>query len=282
MLGQPALVPGHGGSDAEREALLAEQRVAAVAAAEGPDRALLGKVDDVLGLVARPGHVLLARRQRRADGMQAGDEIAVAQHIQYLAPHPRHDLHADRRVRGIGDLDADVGDGRAQRSHAERAHIQGAAAHAAVEKPGERPLHLVGVGPVVGRPGVLGLPRTDEGAVLDPGHVAGIGTGEIASRAFFFVEPDEGAALHHLPAQAVVFFLGTVTPVDGVGLAQALDLIHPGQQLGVAGLLTTRHASPPNRSSPPPRTQSRRAGSGRGSNANRSDLCRNTGPLARK
>ena len=61
MLGQPALVAGHHRGDAQRVALLAQQRVAAVARAVGPDLPGLREVRDVLGLVARPRHVRLAR-----------------------------------------------------------------------------------------------------------------------------------------------------------------------------------------------------------------------------
>ena len=60
VLGQPALVAGHHAGDAQRVALLAEQRVAAVAGAVGPDRPLLGELHDVLGVVARPRDVGLA------------------------------------------------------------------------------------------------------------------------------------------------------------------------------------------------------------------------------
>ena len=84
VLGQPALVARHDRGDAQREALLAEQRVAAVARAVGPDLARLGEVDDVLLVVARPRHVArLALGQRRADGVQARHELAVvAEHAR--------------------------------------------------------------------------------------------------------------------------------------------------------------------------------------------------------
>jgi hypothetical protein len=59
VLGHPAFVARDVGGDAQREALLAQQRVAAVAGAVGPDLARLGKMDDVLGFVAGPRHVLL-------------------------------------------------------------------------------------------------------------------------------------------------------------------------------------------------------------------------------
>ena len=66
VLGHPAVVAGHDRGDAQREALLAEQRVAAVARAEGDDLAGLGEVDDVLVVrVAGP-------RRRRPGRARAG------------------------------------------------------------------------------------------------------------------------------------------------------------------------------------------------------------------
>ena len=62
VLGEPALVARDHRRDAQREALLAEQRVAAVARAERPDLARLGEVHDPLLVgVARPRR----RRPRR-------------------------------------------------------------------------------------------------------------------------------------------------------------------------------------------------------------------------
>ena len=55
MLGEPALVERDARRDAQREALLAEERVAAVAAAVGHDASLGGVVRDEDALrVARP------------------------------------------------------------------------------------------------------------------------------------------------------------------------------------------------------------------------------------
>src|SRR6185295_17691052 len=72
VLGEPALRPPHAGRYAQRQALLAEQRVAAVAAAEGPDRVVLREVNDVFMLgITWPGDVCVSWRERHADGMQA-------------------------------------------------------------------------------------------------------------------------------------------------------------------------------------------------------------------
>ena len=78
VLGEPALVARHRRGDPQREALLAEQRVAAVAGAVGPDLPRLGVVDDVLVVrVARPGDVLGALGERHPDRVHAGHELAV-------------------------------------------------------------------------------------------------------------------------------------------------------------------------------------------------------------
>ena len=89
VLGQPALVAGHRRGDPQREALLAEQRVAAVAGAEGPDLARLGVVDDVLVVrVAGPRDVLDALGQRHPDRVHAGDELAVGRRAPRARPAP--------------------------------------------------------------------------------------------------------------------------------------------------------------------------------------------------
>src|SRR5262249_58871312 len=73
VLGEPALVAGDDGRDTQSEALLAEERVSAVAGAVRPDLPHLGEVDDPLLLVvAGPRDVGLAVLQRRADGVNAG------------------------------------------------------------------------------------------------------------------------------------------------------------------------------------------------------------------
>jgi hypothetical protein len=61
VLGHPAVIARHVRGNAQGQALLAEQRVAAVAGTVGPDFAGFGIMDDVLGgRVARPARILLA------------------------------------------------------------------------------------------------------------------------------------------------------------------------------------------------------------------------------
>ena len=144
VLGHPALVARLHGGDAERVALLAEQRVAAIAGAVGPDLARLGEMRDVFGLVAGPRHVGgRGRRQRIAHGVHAAHEIlAVAERLPHLVADAGHDVHVGDGVGAVGHHDADAGDRRADRAHRIGHHIHGAAGHGAVIELGERRLHL--------------------------------------------------------------------------------------------------------------------------------------------
>jgi hypothetical protein len=201
VFGQPALVTGHGRRDAQRETLLAQQGVAAIAAAVGDDALLLRVVDDVLGLgVAGPGHVLLALFQRRADAVQALHERSVAEHVEHGATHARHDAHVHHHVGGIGEFDADLGDRGAQRTHAEWDHVHRTAAHAAREQTLQGLLHLARLDPVVGWAGVLLVHAADVGAVLDAGDVAGIAARCEAARPLLGIQRSEGSGLQVLPS----------------------------------------------------------------------------------
>ena len=229
VLGQPAVVAGHHRGDAQGEALLAEQGVAAVARAVGPDLAGLGEVDDVLVVrVARPRHVGLAGLERGADGVHAGHELAVvAEHVERLLAHAGHDPHAHGDVGGVGELHADVGDRRAERAHRERHDVHRAALHRAGVEVGHLGAHLVGLAPVVVRAGVVLVGGADERAVLDAGDVAGVGVGPVAVRPLGLVERRERAAGDELGAQPVVLLGGAVAPVDVVGLQDALPSGRP-------------------------------------------------------
>ncbi len=102
--------------DAQREALLAEQRVAAVAGTVRLDLARLREVDDELvRVVARPRHVGLTGLERHADRVDARHELAVvAEHLERAGAHARHRAHAHGDVGGVGELDTDVRDGRTE------------------------------------------------------------------------------------------------------------------------------------------------------------------------
>ena len=202
MLGHPALVASHRRGDPEREALLPQQGVAAVAGAVGPDLARLGEVSDVLLVAAGPGHVLHAFGERHSHRVQAGHVLPVStQYFERAGSHPRHDPHRHGHVGRVRELDADVGDRGPERAHRERHHVHGAAAHRAAEEVGERIAHLRWVAPVVGRSGVVLPLGADEGPVLDASHIAGVGAREVRVRPLRIRKPVEGPSLHQLAAE---------------------------------------------------------------------------------
>jgi hypothetical protein len=99
VLGEPALVAGHDRGDAQGEALLAQQGVAAVARAVGPDFARLREVDDPLVVVAGPRHVGLAGVERRAQGVDGRhEETVVAQLVERGLAHAGHHPHRNGDV----------------------------------------------------------------------------------------------------------------------------------------------------------------------------------------
>ena len=84
-------------------------------------------------------------------------------------------------------------------------------------------------------PASSSLLGADEGAVLDPGDVAGVGEGEVGVRALGVGEALEGAGVDQDLGEAVVLLGGAVAPVDGVGLGQVCDLPDPVEELCVGG-----------------------------------------------
>ena len=207
VLGHPALVAGHHRRDPQRKALLAQQRVAAVARAVRPDLAALREVHDVLvGLVARPRHVLAPVGERVADRVQARHELAVlAEHVERALAHAGHDPHADRHVRGVRELHADVGDRRAQRPHRERHHVHRAALHRAAEQAARAfRASPPGRASCWSGPASDSSLAADERAVLDPRDIPGVGPREIGVRPLRVGQRLERALLDQLPAEGVV------------------------------------------------------------------------------
>ena len=165
----------------QRETFLAEQRVAAVAAADRPDRVVLREMAD-----EAPLGIEIER------AMQSAVEIVgIAQHFERRAAHPRHDSHAERDIDAVGDFDADLGERRAERTHHVRNDVHRAAAHRAVEQRAELAVGLVRRHPVVGDAGVVLGRCADEGDVLGAGDIVRVRAMQIAAGAFFLIERNQ-------------------------------------------------------------------------------------------
>ena len=186
--------------------------------------------------VAGPGHVLLAGFEGGAHRVEAGDEFAVvAERLEDLGADAGHDAHVDHDIDGVGQLDADFGAGRADGAHAEGDDIHGASAHAAVVELAHGGLEFDGVAPVVVGAGFARIGGADEGAVFHAGDIGGVGHDQEGVGALGLIQGDEGAILDGLGAEALVFLLGAVAPIDGVGLAQFGGFVDPVQQGLVVG-----------------------------------------------
>ena len=182
------------------------------------------------------GDVLLALLQRRPDRVQARHpRAALPQLIERAGAHAGHDPHAARDVGGVRELNADLGDRRAQRAHRERHHVHGAAAHAALEQLLELLAHLGRIGPVVRRAGLVLALGADERAVLDPRHIRRIAQRQIGVRALRVRQPLERARLDQHASQRVVLLGAAVAPVHVIRLGPARHLLHPFDQGSVAG-----------------------------------------------
>ncbi len=237
VLGHPAFVTSDVGGDAQRKALLAQQRVATIARAVAPDLARLREVDDVLGLIAGPGDVALAGRERLAHRMHAGHHAldVLVDLGQYRRADPRHDAHVHHGIGGVRQLHADAAHGRTDRPHGERQDVHGAAAHGAAKQPFQLAAHGERVFPVIGGAGVLLAQRADKGAVLDARNIVWRRAGVEAAGPEFFVQSGEGAGVDELVSELPVLGVGAVDPMDAVGLRELRHLLHPADQVLVRG-----------------------------------------------
>ncbi len=167
----------------------------------------------------RPGR---ARAACPTECMHGTKSPSAAEHVEHRRAHAGHDPHARDDVRRVGDLDADVGDRRAERAHAEGHDVHRAAAHAAVEEPVQRsPCISRGSHPVVRRAGVAlrrGCRRRcgPRRARRRSGR-SGRGSCSGASSSFSLTNVPDSTSRSHMRR---VLLLGAVAPVHGVRLAE--------------------------------------------------------------
>src|SRR5262249_27470999 len=141
--------------------------------------------------------------------------------------HARHDAHAGHYVGAVGRLDANLAEGRIDRTHDVGNDIHGAAAHGAVKEGAHFMLGGVGVHPVVGRADIIFFRRADEREMFGAGDVIGTAAVEVAIGEGFLVEGLRVAAAEHFGNNLLVLRAGTVAKDDAAGLGQLSRFIHP-------------------------------------------------------
>ena len=233
VFGEPAFVAPAIRGDAQREAFLAEQCVAAVIRPHGDDRVVLRKMRDVTALGI---HIQRA--------MEAAIEIiALAKMFPGDTAHAGHHAHRERDIDGIGEFHADLGERRAGRSHQVRHDIHGAPAHRAVAHGAEAGIHFARSLPVVRRSRLVARGCADEGALLDARDVVGIGAMQVAAGKFLLVKFNQHARVHSDAGERVFFLHGAVAPENAVGLAERGLLRDPSGDVAVVQLLCSEFVS---------------------------------------
>ena len=237
VLGEPALLAGEVGSDAESKALLAEESVSSVTGTERPNRAFFREVDNVgVVRVARPFHVFDARLERHTDGVDARNkEVVLFDLAEHFCGNASHDAHGDNDVRGVRDFNTVLSDRGTERTHRERDDVHRAAFHTAVVKSAHFFLHDNRIFPVVRRTGVFLVLRADQRALFNASNVARVGTIEVAARTLFFVELNRHTAGDHFSEELVGFFLASVAPLNLSRFAERHEFIHPVDEFLVGG-----------------------------------------------
>ena len=242
MLGEPAFVAAHHRRDAQREALLAEQRVAAVARAVRPDLARLGKVHDVLVLAC-----CTASARRAAPGASGaptectqGTNGPSLPSTSYTARPMRVMMRMLTATYGLSEsstpicaIGLPIGPIENGTTYIVRPRMQ----------PSNRPFERArasraGATPVVRRAGVVLALAADERAVLDARDVGRIRAREVAARALRRIERDEAcpprpSRAHRRSYSAVA----AVAPDDALGLGEARRSRGPSR--GAAGVART-------------------------------------------
>ena len=199
------LTATHCGRNAQRETLLAQQGVSAIARAVRPDFARFGEMHNVFRFVAGPNHVFLPCCHGCANGMNTGHELPIcAKNVIHLLAHARHHAHVDDNVGGVGQLDANLSNRGPQRTHRERNDVQGTPLHRTLEQLIKLGAHLGRRNPVICRACGVFILTTYECTVFYASHIIRRRARQKRIGALGGVELDKHPSLHHFRTQAVV------------------------------------------------------------------------------
>ena len=164
--------------------------------------------------------------------MNAGNELAVrTENVKNRIADAGHDMHVDHNVSGVRDLNADLGDIGTDRSHGERDDIHGSAMHAAFVESRHLGFEFLGINPVICGACIFFLLGSNESTGFDTRHVGRIASEENAVGTQFAVQAGRKTGFDHFIAEPVILCVRTVTPVDGVRLAELGPLVDPCHHL---------------------------------------------------
>ena len=102
---------------------------------------------------------------------QRGELAAGAELLEHRRADVGHDPHVQHDVDAVGQFDADLAEGRADRPHREGDDVHRPPVHRAREDLAGPAIALLGRHPVVRRPGVFAQRGADVGQVLGAGDV---------------------------------------------------------------------------------------------------------------
>ena len=218
MLSHPAFVLTLVRSDAQCKAFFTQQNVAAVCGVDGPDGVVLWEMNDISFILI---YVCF--------GVQTSYKVIglVAQILKRLCAHSGHDIHIQHNIDRIGQLNADFGEGRADRTHGVRNDVHGTAFHYAIKELAQFFIHHLGIFPVVGGACILFFPGADKGSTLYAGNVAGTGSVQQTAGKFFLVEFLHLAGGDCFSSQGFELLLAAINPDNLVRSSERDHLIQP-------------------------------------------------------
>jgi len=233
MLSKPAFFSCEVGCYTESEALFAEKNVSAVTGVNGHDGIVFRELNDITIFFVDIFSCV-----------NALDKIvAVSESFNNFFTGSGHNEHVKYDVDGVGDLEADLCEGRADNAHGVGDNIHGSADHGAVVKLVELFIHFLRIAPVVGVTCVFLLGSADEGSAFNTGNVVNSGSVEVASGELLLVELDDLAGGASFFSESFSLFSGTVYPDYFIRFCKSLDLFDPSQYGFIGYSHNTPHIS---------------------------------------
>ena len=155
--------------------------------------------------------------------------IAVAELLEGDVAHARHDSHAERYVKGVGEFNPHFRKRRTWRSHEVRNHVHRTSAHCARAIAAKLLIHFLRRHPVIRWAGFLLVHSAYKCGLFDTGDIVGIRAMIIAAWQLLLVELDQNPLFDRFSRQRPSFRLRAIAPEDVFRLAKFHHLRDPGQ-----------------------------------------------------